>query len=57
VDEQGKKRRLNSIRVVILTLEEMAPGLPSMPDEADVSLALLCLNHLEKHLKTEGDNR
>jgi hypothetical protein len=57
------KRQLNSIRVIILTLEEMAPDLPSLPDTSDADMALMYLRHVEKHLgwlnpneETQGDN-
>jgi hypothetical protein len=55
------RRKLNSIRVLILTLEEMAPELPSLPDTSDVDMALIYLRHVEKHLEwltlSEGDPR
>jgi hypothetical protein len=47
------RRKLNSIRVLILTLEEMVPVLPSLPDVSDADMALMYLRHLEKHLQSE----
>lgn len=49
----NRKRHLNSVRVVILALTEMAPELPSLPDTCDADMALMYLRHLEKHLAWE----
>jgi hypothetical protein len=42
---------LNSLRVIISTLEEIAPSMPSVPDMSDTDMALMYLRHVTRHLE------
>ncbi len=46
------ERVLSCLRIVVTTLEELAPIMPTTADMSDTDMALMYLRHITRHLES-----